>query len=137
MPSCSLESTHELQARTYTSDEGNAHAQADVDPGTLAPGTQHYLQRRTHVSPRTILDGQPDSPYVLCYIQERRPEYCGLPAMPSITFSANGEPGPSVISVLSPGIQVDGGYDHVLDGHGWRRMQYVIDVGFPHSNICV
>jgi hypothetical protein len=50
--------------------------------------------------------------------------------MPSISFTVNGEPGPSVFSVLSPGFQLDRAYDQIMEGHGWRRMQYVIDVGF-------
>ena len=60
-----------------------------------------------------------------------------MPAMPSITFSVNGEPGPSVLSVLQlPGVQIDGGYDHVMDGHGWRMMQYAIDVGYLRLPYC-
>jgi hypothetical protein len=39
-----------------------------------------------------------------------------------------GEMGPSVRSVVTSRAQIDGAYDPVMEGHGWRRMQYVIDV---------
>jgi hypothetical protein len=38
--------------------------------------------------------------------------------------------GPSVHSVVTSRVQIDGAYDPVMEGHGWRRMQYVIDVRF-------
>lgn len=127
-------STCDLQgSRSHRSGTGNAHKQSHVDPAVLATDTVHLLERRTHVSPQAILDGgRPSSMYIPYYFIRRRPEYSGTPGMPSYVFTVQGELGPYVLSLLKPDAQLDGAYDHILEGHGWRRLQYAIDVCLFH-----
>ncbi|KAF8237081.1 hypothetical protein L208DRAFT_569519 [Tricholoma matsutake] len=98
----------------------------EVEPSMLVPGATYIFERRTQVSPQAILNGQPTHRDLSLHIVERRLEYTGLPGSPSIVFTMQGEPA-SVLSILTPGAQLDKGYDRIMEEREHRMMQYVID----------
>ncbi|KAF8990820.1 hypothetical protein BDQ17DRAFT_1218723, partial [Cyathus striatus] len=57
----------------------------------------------------------------------RRPEYSVTPSCPSITFSEDGRPGPSIRDLVKGNVYLDNADDAVFEPYGWRRTRFFAD----------
>lgn len=97
----------------------------------LVPGEVHNLAIEVAPTPESILDGtfsrfQAAGKDPVLYLP-RDKAYQGEPSIPSILFSTDGKPGPSIKELLHM-VPVDDAGDTPFAVHGWRKTYVAIDV---------
>ena len=103
-----------------------------ADPATLAPGNVHPLPIHPPMTPQSVLAGvhHPSAPiaYARYFILPRQHPYHGAPSFPSITFSVQGQPGPTLKSIMKGTHALDRAYDPPFLQCGFSRIKCAMAV---------
>ncbi|KAH6907032.1 hypothetical protein BKA70DRAFT_1286063 [Coprinopsis sp. MPI-PUGE-AT-0042] len=117
--------------RDFPANEVGSRQRHLLDWARLAPGEIHNLAIEVAPTPESILDGtfarfQAAGKDPVLYLP-RDKAYQGEPSIPSILFSTDGKPGPSIKELLNM-VPVDNADDTPFAVHGWRKTYVAIDV---------